>query len=39
MDATLAPGPLWRTALRPLITARGWTAVNHPLAGLPLGIA
>ena len=39
MDATLAPEPLWRTALRPLITARGWTAVTHHLAGLPLGIA
>jgi hypothetical protein len=39
MDATLTPEPLWRAALRPLITARGWTAVTHHLAGLPLGIA
>ena len=40
MDATLSlpirPGA---AALRPLITARGWTAVTHHLAGLPLGIA
>jgi hypothetical protein len=39
MDATLTPEPVWRAALRPLITARGWTAVTHHLAGLPLGIA
>ena len=39
MDATLTPDPLWRTALRPLITTRGWTAVTHHLVGLPLGIA
>ena len=29
----------WRAALRPLTTARGWTAVTHHLLGLPLGIA
>ena len=39
MDATLTTEPIWRAALRPLITARGWTAVTHHLAGLPLGIA
>ena len=39
MDATLAPEPFWRTALRPLITTRGWTAVTHHLLGLPLGLA
>jgi hypothetical protein len=39
MDTTLAPGPFWRAALRPLITTRGWTAVTHHLLGLPLGIA
>ena len=39
MDATLTPEPLWRAALRPLITSRGWTAVTHHLLGLPLGVA
>jgi hypothetical protein len=39
MDTTLDSGPAWRAALRPLITARGWTAVTHHLMGLPLGIA
>jgi putative sensor protein len=39
MEATLTTEPVWRAALRPLITARGWTAVTHHLAGLPLGIA
>lgn len=40
MDTTLDPGASsWRVALRPLITARGWTAVTHHLIGLPLGIA
>jgi hypothetical protein len=39
MDATLTPEPLWRAALRPLSTTRGWTAVTHHLLGLPLGIA
>jgi hypothetical protein len=39
MDTTLTPAPAWRAALRPLITARGWTSVTHHLLGLPLGIA
>ena len=39
MDATLTSEPLWRAALRPLTTTRGWTAVTHHLLGLPLGIA
>jgi hypothetical protein len=39
MDTTLEPGSPWRTMLRPLITARGWTAVTHHLLGLPLGTA
>ena len=39
MDTTVAPDPAWRLALRPLITARGWTSVTHHLLGLPLGIA
>jgi hypothetical protein len=39
METTLDTGSGWRLALRPLITARGWTAVTHHLLGLPLGIA
>lgn len=41
MDATLtsAPGPGWRSALRPLITTRGYAALTHHLLGLPLGVA
>jgi hypothetical protein len=39
MDTTLTPESSWRALLRPLITARGWTAVTHHLLGLPLGIA
>ncbi len=39
MDSTLTAEPFWRTALRPLITSRGWTAVTHHLLGLPLGVA
>jgi hypothetical protein len=39
MDTTLTPEPSWRIALRPLITARGWTQVTHHLLGLPLGTA
>lgn len=39
MDTTLTPDPSWRSALRPLITARGWTQVSHHLLGLPLGTA
>ena len=39
MDTTLATGPSWRAALRPLITARGYGALLHHLLGLPLGIA
>jgi hypothetical protein len=39
MDTTLTPEPAWRPVVRPLITARGWTAVTHHLLGLPLGIA
>jgi hypothetical protein len=38
MGTTTQSDP-WRTALRPLITTRGWTAVTHHLLGLPLGIA
>ena len=39
MDMTLTPDPAWRVALRPLITARGWTSLTHNLLGLPLGTA
>lgn len=43
METTLtpasAPAPGWRSALRPLLTARGWGALTHHLLGLPLGIA
>jgi hypothetical protein len=39
MDTTLTPEPVWRAALRPLISARGWTSVTHHLLGLPLGVA
>jgi Putative sensor len=38
MDTTISPTPAWRSLLRPLITARGWTALTHHLLGLPLGI-
>jgi hypothetical protein len=37
--ATTTRSDPWRTALRPLTTTRGWTAVTHHLLGLPLGIA
>jgi hypothetical protein len=39
MDTTLTPEPAWRVALRPLLTARGWTSLTHHLLGLPLGTA
>ena len=39
MDTTVDSVPGRRQALRPLTTARGWTAVTHHLLGLPLGIA
>ena len=39
MDTTLTPEPSWRAALKPLITARGWTQLSHHLLGLPLGTA
>ena len=39
MDTTLTPDPAWRVALRPPITARGWTSLTHNLLGLPLGTA
>jgi hypothetical protein len=39
MDTTMTPDPAWRVALRPLITARGWTQLTHHLLGLPLGTA
>jgi hypothetical protein len=39
MDTTLTSDPAWRIALRPLITARGWTSLTHHLLGLPLGTA
>jgi len=39
MDTTLEPDSSWRVALRPLITARGWTSLTHHLLGLPLGTA
>lgn len=35
----MTPDPAWRVALRPLITARGWTSLTHHLLGLPLGTA
>ena len=43
MDTTLtqeaAPGPAWRSVLRPLITSGGYRAITHHLLGLPLGVA
>jgi putative sensor protein len=39
MDTTLTPEPAWRSVLRPLITARGWTTLTHNLLGLVLGTA
>jgi hypothetical protein len=39
METTFDSGSGRRLALRPLTTARGWTAVTHHLLGLPLGIA
>jgi hypothetical protein len=39
MDMTLEPDSSWRVALRPFITARGWTQLTHHLLGLPLGTA
>jgi hypothetical protein len=39
MDTTLTPEPAWHVALRPLVTARGWSAVTHNLLGLVLGTA
>jgi putative sensor protein len=38
MDSTISPTPAWRSLVRPLITARGYTALTHHLLGLPLGI-
>jgi Putative sensor len=38
MDTTVSPTPAWRSLLRPLITARGYTALTHHLLGLPLGV-
>jgi hypothetical protein len=39
METTLDSGLSVRSALRPLTTTRGWTAVTHHLLGLPLGVA
>jgi hypothetical protein len=39
MDTTISPSPGWRGALRPLLTARGYTGLTHHLLGLPLGLA
>ena len=39
MDTALTPTPAWRSVLRPLVTARGYTALTHNLLGLPLGVA
>ena len=39
MDTALTPDPAWRVAMRPLITARGWTTLTHHLLALPLGTA
>jgi hypothetical protein len=38
MDTTVSPTPAWRSLLRPLTTARGYTALTHHLLGLPLGV-
>jgi hypothetical protein len=38
MDSTISPTPAWRSLLRPLTSARGYTALTHHLIGLPLGI-
>jgi uncharacterized membrane protein YvlD (DUF360 family) len=39
MDTTFTPEPAWHVALRPLVTARGWSVVTHNLLGLALGTA
>jgi hypothetical protein len=39
MDTALTPTPAWRNVLRPLVTARGYTALTHNLLGLALGTA
>jgi hypothetical protein len=39
MDTTLTPAPGWRGALRPLLSAGGYTTLTHHLLGLPLGTA
>jgi multidrug transporter EmrE-like cation transporter len=39
MDSTISPTPAWRTLLRPLTSARSYTALTHHLIGLPLGVA
>jgi Putative sensor len=38
MDSTISPTPAWRSLLRPLTSARGYTSLTHHLIGLPLGI-
>jgi Putative sensor len=38
MDTTISPTPAWRLLLRPLTSARSYTALTHHLLGLPLGI-
>jgi hypothetical protein len=38
MDSTISPTPAWRSLLRPLTSARSYTALTHHLIGLPLGI-
>ena len=38
MDSTISPTPAWRSLLRPVTSARGYTALTHHLIGLPLGI-
>jgi Putative sensor len=39
MDSTISPTPAWRSLLRPLTSARSYSALTHHLLGLPLGIA
>jgi Putative sensor len=38
MDSTISPTPTWRSLLRPLTSARSYSALTHHLIGLPLGI-
>jgi putative sensor protein len=38
MDSAISPTPAWRSLLRPLTSACGYTALTHHLLGLPAGV-